>query len=141
MYGKARRSILIINKKLRSGEEKIDSYIEELENELLKKQTSSIDKFIRSANEVASVMADDLSFIAKKQPEKCVILTADSSDKSVERIFMMLKNNELFAEIAKTADTLLPDVLNESQDLVIELNPEENAFEQMQKRIREKRKK
>ena len=130
---------MVINRKIRSGDTKVDTYIEELENELLKKQTSSIDKFIRSANEVASVMADDLAFIAKGQGDKCVILSSDSSDKSVERIFMMLKNSELFTEISKTADSLIPEIFNEAQDLKIELDAEENAFEQMQRRIREKK--
>ena len=131
---------MIINRKLRTGDEKIDNYIEELEDELLKKQTSSIDKFIRSANEVASVMADDLSYIAKGQEDKCTILSSDSSDKSVERIFLMLKNSELFSEIARTAESLTPEVVNEAQDLKIELDPEENAFEQMQKRIQQRKK-
>ena len=130
---------MVINKKLRSGDVKIDNYIEELETELLRKNTSSIDKFIRSADKVASVMADDLGYIADGTPEKCVILTSDSSDKSVERIFLMLKNNDLFSEIAKTADDLLPEVVNEAQDLKIELDAEENAFEQMQRKIKEKR--
>ena len=130
---------MVINKKLRSGDVKIDNYIEELETELLRKNTSSIDKFIRSADKVASVMADDLGYIADGTPEKCVILTADSSDKSVERIFLMLKNNDLFSEIAKTACELLPEVVNEAQDLKIELDAEENAFEQMQRKIKEKK--
>lgn len=130
---------MVINKKLRSGEEKLDKYIEELEEELLRKNTSSIDKFIRSANKVASVMADDLALIAEGRSGECTILTSESNDKSVERIFMMLKNNDLFAEIAKTAEDLLPEVVNEAQDLKIELDAEENAFEQMQRKIKEKK--
>lgn len=131
---------MIINRKLRSGDDKIDTYILELEEELLKKQTSSIDKFIRSANEVASVMAEDLGYIAKGQPELCTILNSDKDDKSIDRIFLMLKNNTLFEEIAKTAESLVPEILNEAQDLKIELDAEENAFEQMQRRIKEKKK-
>ena len=130
---------MVINKKLRSGDVKIDNYIEELESELLKKQTSSMDKFIRSANEVASVMAEDLGHIAKGEPEKCTILNSDKDDKSIDRIFMMLKNNELFAGIAKTAESLMPEVVNEAQDLKIEINEDENAFEQVQRRIKERK--
>jgi len=132
---------MVINKKLRSGDIKIDTYIEELEGELLRKNTSAIDKFIRSANEVASVMSDDLLYIAKGTPELCTILSSDKDDKSVERIFMMLKNNELFNEISKTAESLIPEVVNEAQDLQIELDPDVNAFEQMQKRIKERKQK
>jgi|SRR5699024_7912314 len=130
---------MVINKKLRSGDFKIDEYISGLEDELLRKSTSSIDKFIRSADKVAGVMAEDLDRIASGRVEECVILTPDGSDKSVERIFLMLKNSELFTEIAKTAEELLPEVVNEAQDLKIELDPDENAFEQMQKRIKEKK--
>lgn len=130
---------MVINKKLRSGDFKIDEYISDLEDELLRKSTSSIDKFIRSADKVAGVMAEDLDRIASGRVEECVILTPDGSDKSVERIFLMLKNSELFTEIARTAEELLPEVVNESQDLKIELDPDENAFEQMQKRIKEKK--
>lgn len=130
---------MIINRKLRSGDTKVDSYIEDLENELLRKETSSIDKFIRSADKVANVMAEDLDRIASGKSDECVILSPDGSDKSVERIFLMLKNSELFKEIAKTAEDLLPEIVNEAQDLKIELDPDENAFEQMQKRIKEKK--
>lgn len=130
---------MVINKKLRSGDFKIDEYISGLEEELLRKSTSSIDKFIRSADKVAGVMAEDLDRIASGRVEECVILTPDGSDKSVERIFLMLKNSELFTEISKTAEELLPEVVNEAQDLKIELDPDENAFEQMQKRIKEKK--
>lgn len=130
---------MTINRKLRSGDFKIDEYISGLEDELLRKSTSSIDKFIRSADKVAGVMAEDLDRIASGRVEECVILTPDGSDKSVERIFLMLKNSELFTEIARTAEELLPEVVNEAQDLKIELDPDENAFEQMQKRIKEKK--
>src|SRR5690606_35631971 len=114
--------IMIINRKLRSGDTKVDSYIEDLENELLRKETSSIDKFIRSADKVANVMAEDLDRIASGKSDECVILSPDGSDKSVERIFLMLKNSELFKEIAKTAEDLLPEIVNEAQDLKIELD-------------------
>lgn len=130
---------MVINKKLRSGNEKVDLYIEQLEEELLRKSTSSIDKFIRSADKVANVMADDLNHIADGNPDLCRILTPDGSDKSVERIFLMLKNSELFSEIAKTAESLIPEIVNEAQDLKVELDPDGNAFEQMQKRIKEKK--
>lgn len=129
---------MTINKKIRSGDSKIDKYIEELEEELLRKSTSSIDKFIRSADKVASVMADDLNFIAEGEPDKCRILTSDSSDKSVERIFLMLKNSELFTEIAKTAESLAPEIVNEAQDLKIEISDDEPTFEQIQRRVKEK---
>lgn len=131
---------MVINKKLRSGDSKIDEYIESLESEILRKNTSSIDKFIKASDKIASVLADDLSALADGRQEDCQILKSENSDKTVERIFLMLKNSTLFNEIASIADTLSPEVVNEAQDLKVDIDETGNAFEQMQRRIRDKSK-
>lgn len=126
-----------INKKLRSGEVKIDSYITELEEALLHKETSAIDQFIRASNKVAKVLASDMEKLGDGRIDECQLLKAESSDKTVERIFMVLKNSDVFAEISKSADELLPEIVNEAQDLKVNIEDGENPFEKMQQRVKE----
>lgn len=127
---------MVINKKLRSGEEKIDTYISQLEEALLKKETSSINQYIIASNKVAKVFAEDLEALADDREEDCRILTNNKDDKAVERIILLLKNSELFSSISKMAEELIPEVVNEAQDLKIKLEDGDNAFEKVQERVK-----
>lgn len=125
-----------INRKNRSGKQSVDEYIEELENELLKKESSAIHKFILSANEVATVFAEDLALLAKGRIDECKLLSGDKDDKSVERIFLVLKNNELFSEIYKTSEGLIPEIVDEVLDAKVVFKDDESTFETMRKRVK-----
>jgi len=125
-----------INKKLRSGDLKIDAYIEELENELLKKEDSAIHKLIRNASKVATVISEDMGRIAQGRDAECIILKEDKDDKRLERILSVIKCTEAFNELSVLADGLLPEVVNEAQDLKLQIEEGENAFEKMQERVK-----
>lgn len=126
-----------INRKIRSGELKIDTYIEELETELLKREDSAIHKLIRSANKAASVISDDMGRIAQGRDSECIILKEDKDDKRLERILSVIKCTEAFNELSLLADGLAPEIVNENPDMKIQIEDGENAFEKIQERIKE----
>lgn len=128
-----------INRKLRCDNDKVNAYIGELEDELLKKENSSIQKFIIASNKVAKVFAEDLELLAEGRIDQCKLLNSDKDDKTVDRIMLMMKNNELFLQISNTADQLPPEIVDEVQDLKLKLTEEDSTFEQMQKRVKEKK--
>jgi len=129
-----------INRTIRSGSELIDDYILELEDELLKKETSSIIKFITSANKVASALAEDMELMLNGDIESCKILTDDKDSKLLDRLLNLLKNVETFDQISKIADGLVPEEVSEVTTAT-QLIPNSNAFEQIQEKIREKHRK
>jgi len=129
-----------INRTIRSGSELIDDYILELEDELLKKETSSIIKFITSANKVASALAEDMELMLLGEIEQCKILTDDKDSKLLDRLLNLLKNVETFDQISKIADGLVPEEVSEV-NTATQLIPNSNAFEQIQEKIREKHRK
>ena len=129
-----------INKAIRSGSELIDDYILELEDELLKKETSSIIKFITSANKVARALAEDMELMLVGEIGNCKILTDDKDSKLLDRLLNLLKNVETFDQISKIADGLIPEEVAEA-NTATQLIPNSNAFEQIQEKIREKHKK
>lgn len=131
-----------INKAIRSGDDAVNEYIASLEDELLKKETSSIIKFIVSANKVARALASDMELMLDGNFEACKILSDDKDSKLLDRLLNLLKNVDTFDQISKIADGLtLEEVLDAGIETVTQLVPNTNAFEQIQEKIREKHKK
>jgi len=127
-----------VNKNIRSGNKDIDSYIAELEAELTKKETSSIHKFIQSANAVAGVLADDLACLAKGDLGGCQIIKSDGNDKILDRIMAVIKNMDAFADLSKIADSLAVEVIEEGVIEAIAITPGANGYEDLRKRVQEK---
>jgi len=128
-----------INKATRSGKASIDYYILELEEELLKKETSSINKFIASANRVALALADEMELMLSGSLGECKILKDDKDSKLLDKLLLLIKNVDTFDQISKMADALIPEVIEiPTVDTVVQLNIDENPFEQMQKIVKEK---
>lgn len=131
---------MVINRKIRTKDNEIvNNYIQELEEELLRREDSSINKFIISANKVAEVFAKDLNHLAEGNEEMCILLTSDKDDKTVDRIMAVIKNTKEFKTISEIADSMVPEIINEAPDLQLKIDDETSSFEQVQKRIREKR--
>ena len=127
-----------VNKNIRSGIKEVDGYIAELEAELTKKETSSIHKFIKSANSVASVLADDLAFLAGGDAGGCHFIKSDGNDKILDRIMAVIKNVDAFSDLSKIADSLAIEVVEEGVIEAIAITPGANGFEDMRKRAQEK---
>lgn len=124
--------IMQINKKIRSGKADIDSYIEELEAELTKKETSAITSFILNANRVAKILSSDLGLLAEGRDTECVLINESKDDKRLERVLALLKNVDTFDSISKIADSLTPEEIDQANEGATQLNPTSNAFEQLQ---------
>lgn len=129
-----------IDRSIRSGVKKTDDYIILLEEELLKKETSSIIKFITSANKVACALADDMELMLSGNLALCTILKDDKDSKLLDRLLNLLKSVDTFDQISKIADSLVPEVVEIKTETTAQtkLNPDENPFEQMQKRVKER---
>lgn len=127
-----------VNKNIRSGNKDVDSYIAELETELTRKETSSIHKFIHSANAVAGVLADDLACLAKGDLGGCQIIKSDGTDKILDRIMAVIKNMDAFSDLSKIADSLAVEVIEEGIIESVAITAGANGFEDMRKRTLEK---
>lgn len=110
-----------IDKSIRSNNKEVDEYIEQLEEALLTSTTSNINKLIKSADELAGVIADDMSLIIKGEKEGLVLLSSDSTDKLTERMMLILKNIQTFKDVADTAKSMQPTVKDEVRE---EVNPQ-----------------
>mgnify|MGYP000004578412 CR=1 FL=1 len=94
----------MIDKSIRSGDKKVDDYIERLETMF---NFSNLYRFIMAANEVAGVMADDMSKIAQGKKDKLKILSDDKDDKFTERLTTILKQVDVIKKISAEADLLI----------------------------------
>jgi len=94
----------LIDKNIRSGKKEVDEYIERLETMF---NFSNLYRFIMAANEVAGVMADDMSKIAQGKKDKLKILSDDKDDKFTERLTTILKQVDVIKKISAEADLLI----------------------------------
>jgi hypothetical protein len=94
----------LIDKNIRSGDKTVDDYIERLETMF---NFSNLYRFIMAANEVAGVMADDMSKIAQGKKDKLKILSDDKDDKFTERLTTILKQVDVIKKISAEADLLI----------------------------------
>jgi hypothetical protein len=94
----------LIDKNIRSGNKQVDDYIERLETMF---NFSNLYRFIMAANEVAGVMADDMSKIAQGKKDKLKILSDDKDDKFTERLTTILKQVDVIKKISAEADLLI----------------------------------
>ena len=122
-----------IDKTIRSGDVRVDAYIEWLESRL---DFGNLYKFIMAANDVAGVMAEDMSKIAKGEKSKLKILSNDKDEKFTERLTNVLKQIDVIKKIQKEADELVKSgkVVDPSK---IELDPSKPAMEQLLKGVKE----
>jgi hypothetical protein len=116
-----------IDKTIRSGDVRVDAYIEWLESRL---DFGNLYKFIMAANDVAGVMAEDMSKIARGEKNKLKILSNDKDEKFTERLTNVLKQVDVIKKIQKEADELVRSgkVVDPTK---IELNPDVPAIEQL----------
>ena len=127
-----------IDKSIRSGVKKADDYISLLEDELLKKETSSIIKFIISAYKVASALAEDMVLMLEDDIASCKILKDDKDSKLLDRLLNLLKNVDTFDQISKIADALTPQEIDQAKKDKPHLTVKDNPFETVMKQVKEK---
>ena len=102
---------MTIDKNIRCKDEAVNAYIVELEEELSKKETAGVHKFMYAANKMSGILADDLVKIGDNNTEFCQILSNDKDDKTLERVMTVLKSVNVFKDISDAADALTPEVI------------------------------
>lgn len=95
---------MLIDKTIRSGDVKVDDYIGRLEKLY---EFSNLYRFIMAANEIAGVMADDMSKIAKGDKKGLKLLSNDKDDKLIDRLSNVLKQVDNIKKIQVEADALI----------------------------------
>lgn len=123
-----------VDKTIRSGDVRIDTYIEWLESRL---DFGNLYKFIMAANDVAGVMAEDMSKIARGEKSKLKILSNDKDEKFTERLTNVLKQIDTIKKIHKEAEELVKSgkVVDPAK---IELDSSTPAVEQLMDKVKKK---
>lgn len=95
---------MLVDKTIRSGDARVDEYIETLESKL---DFGNLYRFIMAANSIFGAMADDMEKIALGKKDKLKILSDDKDDKFAERLSMVLKLSDTAKKIAEQAEALV----------------------------------
>ena len=96
----------MINKSVRCKDAKVNEYIEALENELIKRDTSGIDRFIRSANSISIRLAEEMEAIANGDMENISLLSNEKDDKLIDRVVTLISKVNSFAQVSELAEEL-----------------------------------
>lgn len=125
-----------VDKTIRSGDAKVDAYIEWMESKL---DFNNTYRFIMAANNIFGAMADDMELIAsgkvKTSDKKLKILSDDKDDKFAERLNMVLKLADTAKKISAEAEALINSG-KVADPKKIELDPTKPAVEQLMDRVR-----
>lgn len=72
---------------------------------MMSKIPTEVNDLIKSINKVSKIMSDDLNLIAEEGGEAIglKILSADSDDKLIDKIMMIIKNGKALIELNKSA--------------------------------------
>lgn len=123
--------------------EELRLYIGDLHSYLLDFSTSSIHDMLLELDNVARIVADDLSLIATGRGGAARFLTESKDDKQFERVMQLIKMIKDFKEVSDMAKALRPPVIKakeflEGGDSVVtqpkKLEGLGNVFEQAQKK-------
>lgn len=96
----------MINKSVRCKDAKVNEYIEALENELIKRDTSGIDRFIRSANSISIRLAEEMEALANGDMENISLLSNEKDDKLIDRVVTLISKVNSFAQVSELAEEL-----------------------------------
>ena len=128
---------------LRSGNKEIDDYIEALEKENKSFGASNTKRLIKSIDGMAGKLADDLDMINENK-QNADGTEVELSSKFINSFLSLAEKAdkiERFAEIAdrmyglKTEET---ETITYTEETTTTIEPDENTFEKIQKRIKNK---
>lgn len=142
---------IVLRRGLKTGDEEVDQYIEDLHNYLLSFETSNIKKLILSLDRMAGVLAEDVDMIIEGDDweshpteiesedgdhvvtidtgrSRLRILTDSKDSKSFERVMSLMQRIKDIHEVAKIAKSYVPTAedyqepgANAEQDLIKEV--------------------
>ena len=128
---------------LRSGNKEVDDYIEALENKVKSFSASNTKRLIRSIDGMAGKLADDLDMIneSKQNGDGTEVELSSKFINSFLSLAEKADKIEKFSEIAdkmygvKTEET---ETITYTEETTTIIEPDENTFEKIQKRIKNK---
>lgn len=134
-----------IDKSIRSGNEKTDAYIAELESELTSFEASNTKRLIQNIDLLAGVIADHIADMATGVTDDEG--KAKEVDKNlVDAYIKMVDKTDKITLFADSVKAMNLEVINEPKKATDEPEKEpiikegENAFEEVMKRIKAKKK-
>jgi hypothetical protein len=119
----------MIDKKIRSGNKRVDNYIIELEKELQRRDVDGVEKLIQSLNNFSLALSKDVQLVSSGELENLLILSKDKDDKVFERIMSLVGNIAKFQQVITLAQAMDKDFNKvEDSNSAAEGSPEEFVF-------------
>lgn len=91
---------------MRCKDAKVNEYIEALEEELVSRDFSGIENFIKSVNSLSNKLAFEVQCLADGELDEIQILSNDKDDKLVDRVITLISKVDQFAKVAELAKVL-----------------------------------
>lgn len=139
-----------INRKIRSGDKKVDSYIEELENYLLSLEANGTNRLIMKLEEVSGTISKDLDKILAgedgdwvddggeaKWVSNLTILNDSNTSKTFDRVLTLYSKIGDIRAVSEAVKALVPEEVKEDSEKDSKL--EGNVFEAIQRKVTGKR--
>lgn len=133
-----------IRSHIRSGKEEVDLYLYEMENYLQSFDTSSIKQMLIALDNICFKMTDDLDKISEGDTDGLVILSDSKDSKVFDRLMTLIQRVKDIKAVCDLAESLRPEVeeiKNKAEEVVTQLDPTLNPFEQIQEKFNKKHKK
>lgn len=140
-----------INRKIRSGDKKVDDYIEELENYLLSLEANGTNRLIMKLEEVSGTISKDLDKILAgedgdwvddddgeaKWVSNLTILNDSNTSKTFDRVLTLYSKIGDIRAVSEAVKALVPEEVKEDSEKDSKL--EGNVFEAIQRKVTGKR--
>ena len=120
-----------INRKIRSGDKKVDSYIEELENYLLSLEANGTNRLIMKLEEVSGTISKDLDKILAgedgdwvddggeaKWVSNLTILNDSNTSKTFDRVLTLYSKIGDIRAVSEAVKALVPEEVKETDGTV-----------------------
>lgn len=106
--------MIVIDKSLRSGEQKVDSYIESLETWIQDFEASNIKKLISACDDVAGIIADDVTKLGTsgdaEEIDNELLMLGSKKNKIYERFLSLVSQIKHFKTISDLLEDMKPKV-------------------------------
>lgn len=140
-----------INKKIRSGDKRVDSYIEGLEDYLLSLEANGTNRLIMKLEEVSGTISKDLDKILAgddgdwvkdgeeeaKWVSNLTILNDSNTSKTFDRVLTLYSKIGDIRAVSEAVKALVPEEVKEDSEKDSKL--EGNVFEAIQRKVTGKR--
>lgn len=123
----------MINKSIRCKDAKVNEYIEALEDELVSRDISGIENFIRNVNLLSIKLSEEVGYLAEGRFAEIQILSNDKDDKLVDRILALVSKVDHFSKVSELAKALNKQYIVEDNSKVADA-PEGTVEDMIEKK-------